>query len=114
MSHPTKANLRCITYQDEEGDTHDFKLIEKVSDRWITAGMRLQFSKNRLDKYRDKSEDDVKRCKYVFSKWIKNHGHQEYPLTWVGLRTLLIDMGRRTVADKLYTVLETKNDNVVY
>jgi sarcosine oxidase delta subunit len=117
VNHPTRSNLRCITYKDDTGETHDFKLIEKVSDKWLKAGMLLRLSKSTLDKYSDKAEkDNIKICEYVFSKWVKRGGHEDYPLTWQGLYTLLIDMGRRTVADKLYKVLktrETKEDKYV-
>lgn len=110
LNQPTKSNLCCITYKDEEGETHNFKLIEQVSERWFKAGMLLGLSKFTLDKYRDKAENDIKCCEYVFFKWIKNKGHEEYPLTWSGLRTLLIDMSRRTVADNLNTVLQRRQD----
>lgn len=114
VSRPTKSNLHCITYQDEDGESHDFKLLEQVSDGWKKAGMRLNLNKKTLDKYYDKAEDDIKCCEYVFFKWIKNRGHQDYPLSWVGLHKLLVDMGKRTAAEKLYKVLQTSNDNTVY
>lgn len=116
VNRPTKSNLRCISYKDSEGKTHDFKLIEQVSKRWFKAGMLLHLSKQTLDKYRENAKDDIESCEYIFSKWIKNNGHKDYPLTWVGLHTLLIDMGRRTAAEKLYRVLknrETKEEKYV-
>lgn len=117
MSCPTKVNLLCITYQDEDGETHNFKLIENVCDRWFSAGFRLSLSKKTLDKYKEKAEDDIKYCEYVFFKWIKIGVHPEYPVTWAGLHTLLIDIGRRTAAEKLSTILkhfETKKDGTIY
>ena len=70
--------------------------------------MLISLSKATLDKYR-KEENKAKRCERVFRKWIKNNGHPDYPLTWAGLHTLLIDMGRRTAAEKLYEIL--RNDD---
>lgn len=70
--------------------------------------MLISLSKVTLDKYRDTEENNTKSCERVFRKWIKNNGHQDYPLTWAGLHTLLIDMGRRTAAEKLFAVL--RND----
>lgn len=62
----------------------------------------------RLDKCQDQVGNHGKSCKRVFSKWIKNNGHRDYPLTWAGLHKLLVDMGRSSVAEKLYKVLKYK------
>lgn len=96
----------------EGGETYEFKIIEKVANWWLKAGILLRFSKSTLDKYRDRANNhDIKSCEYVFSKWIKDDGHEDYPLTWVGLHTLLIDMGKRTVAENLYKVLKRCETN---
>lgn len=112
-SHPTFADLCCISYQNNDGKMHDFKLLEQISDRWWKAGMLLSLTKNVLDIFRDKAEDNVKSCEHVFSTWVSSNGHKDYPLTWAGLHTLLVDMGRRTAAEKLYDVLKKKGTDYV-
>lgn len=94
VTHPTISNLRCITYTDTEGGIHHFNLLDLISERWWKAGILLSIN--------------GKNCKHVFSKWIKNNGHRDYPLTWAGLHKLLVDMGRNSVAEKLYKVLKYK------
>lgn len=111
-NYPTFADLCCISYQDEEGKIHNFKLLRQVSDRWWKAGKLLSLSKTILAKYGDKG-DDVKSCEWVFSTWVKSNGHKDYPLTWVGLHNLLVNMGRRTAAEKLYEVLKKKGTDYV-
>lgn len=112
MSRPTLSNLSCIGYE-VEGETREFRLLERISDRWRQIGQLLSLRKDTLDKYREE-RDSVERAKRVFAKWIKHNGHQDYPLTWVGLRMLLMKLGRRTVAERLYEVLYiTGTDNNV-
>ena len=106
VSHPTRANLSRISYKDDEGKRHDFKLLELVIDKWQRAATLLAFSK-------DRSGNDAECCKHIFSKWIKKGGRKEYPLTWVGLHRLLFDMGKRSVAEKLYKVLKYRKINVI-
>ena len=104
MSHPNKTNIKSIPYE-EDGKLKEFILFEKISDRWREAGRLLSMKKAILDKFSKGTDDDVVRCSRVFSAWIKNNGHKDYPLTWVGLHQLLKRMGRREAAEELYRVL---------
>lgn len=113
MSHPTISNLTLIRWKDDNEQYHDFKLLEQVGQRWWKAGMLLSLKPTTLDKYRDRAKNDFESCQHVFSKWIRSNGHKEYPLTWVGLYTLLVDMGRRTAAEKLYDVLKSTGTKYV-
>lgn len=112
VSHPNYSNIHCIKYKEGE-EVKEFKLLENISDRWREAGRLFSVKKASLDKYLKGTEDDVVRCSRVFSAWIKNNGHKDYPLTWVGLHTLLMKMGRREAAEEMYKVLSitgTKNN----
>ena len=112
VSRPTLSNLSCIRYE-VEGETKEFSLLKLISDRWRQIGQLLSLKKDTLDKYHDE-RSSVERAKRVFAKWIKHNGHQDYPLTWVGLHMLLMKLSRRTVAERLYEVLYiTGTDNNV-
>ena len=111
MSHPNIKHIKCINYE-ENGKKKEFKLLEKISDRWREAGRLLSMKKATLDKFSKGTDDNVVRCSRVFSKWIKNNRYRDYPLSWAGLDTLLKRMGRREAAEELKSVLKiTGTDN---
>lgn len=53
-------------------------------------------------------DKDLRCCNRVFSKWINKKGTSTYPLTWMALCTLLIDMEYRDVAEELKEILRAK------
>ena len=68
--------------------------------------MCLSIDTGTLYEYSNKAENNTQSCTLVLRNWINSNGHDEYPVTWPGLRKLVTDMGQRTAAEKLQKVLD--------
>ena len=104
---PSLASLRLIKWQDEKGETKRYSLLKTVSSEWQRLGDLLQLSTDQLKNIKQKSDDNVERCREVFASWIDCEGCPPcYPLTWEGLFELLIDVDRHTAMQQLKQALE--------
>ena len=69
----------------------------------------MQLSTDQLKNIKQRSDDNMERCREVFGSWIEREGcPPHYPLTWEGLFELLIDVGRHTAMQQLKHALENK------
>lgn len=106
VCRPSLSTLSLIKWTDNDGKTHKLELFDEICGKWKCIGIRLGLKSDTLDNYEQKSKDNVERCQNVFTHWINNNGHQDYPLTWDGLHILLCDIGKSSVAETLKEGLE--------
>ena len=88
---PSLASLRLIKWKDEKGETQRYSLLKAVSSEWQSLVDLLLLSTDQLKNIKQRSDDNVERCREVFADWIEREGCPHYPLTWEGLFELLID-----------------------
>ncbi len=81
--------------------------MEQVSSKWTDIVTRLALD-HKLENYRQKNNDNEERLKEVFSDWINQGGHPEYPLSWAGVFQLLRDVGMSTPAENMQKALVNK------
>jgi hypothetical protein len=79
-------------------------IMKKVSSAWWKIGIYTG-QENSLEGIRRQAtgySDETRCCHVVFQRWIDEGGHPpKYPLTWVGLRDLLCDVGHRRTANAM-------------
>ena len=91
-----------LKWKDEKGQEQQFSLVNEVSSKWYDFGMLLGFSLNQLDVWNTQHAADANKCWIrVMDQWLSKGGSLDYPATWVGLCSLLKDMGFSNIAQKL-------------
>ena len=109
-SPPSLKDLTLLRWTDDEGKTHRFRLLRKVSDDWWNAGLLLGLTTAELGDIKQEMDDNERRFAFVFSKWIADNGHPpEYPLSWDGVCELLSDLDKEEVAEELRQALKGKD-----
>ena len=90
-----------------------FRLSDKIMTKWETIGSRLGIEGDTLEAINSDHGRSESKLRKVFGIWMDNAGglpnHQEYPLTWKGLKTLLEDIDKVEVANEYFKFLENVN-----
>ena len=74
-----------------------FRLIDKVSSKWRSFGLRFGLEANQLDAWEEQCLVNAERCWHkVMGYWLKSGVH--YTVSWEGLCELLEDMNLRQIA----------------
>ena len=88
-----------------------FRLSDKILAKWDIIGETLGLDHDTIEAINDDERRAEKKLRRVLSKWFDNAGalpnHQDYPLTWDGLRTLLVDIQKKEVAEQFFEFLST-------
>lgn len=101
----TPSNFTLIKWKSDEG-VNNFKLIEKISDKWQEIGTLLELEQAKLKLFRDTSSNNAEIClREVLSHWLEGGGSR-YPRTWDGVCTLLRDIHCANIAEELKQALE--------
>ena len=91
--------------QDEREQT--FRLVSKVSLRWMEFGLRVKIERDLLKSWCKKFQGDSVDCWCeVMEHWINTDGKGcDYPVTWDGLYSMLDDLEYCQVARDLKTAI---------
>ena len=107
---PNLTSLTLIKWRDTQGQKRSLKIIEKVSADWQTLGILLGVNMPMLQNFRRMGGDDsIQCCRHVFYQWLENSSNSEYSATWMGVHTVLNDVGQGTTAEELKQALESKD-----
>ena len=81
---PNLADLLCMSYTGEDGETINFRLMDQVKPHWRRLAIALMFPQYEIDAMEDKSDPVY----YIFSEWLRgaNQEKDSRPVTW---RTLI-------------------------
>ena len=105
---PSLNRLILMKWKDAQGQERRLKILEQISAEWDTVGLLLGQTMPMLQSYRTFTQDNVQCCRHVFYQWLKNSTHSEYPPTWEGVRTLLVDVGHKKTAEELKKAIASK------
>ena len=100
-------NLLQLKWEDEEGEEHTFRLINKVSDKWREFGTTLKIAGSSLDKWEEEYSKVHKRWQKVMKHWLRGKGGNKYPPKWEGLYTLLQTLEYHEVASQLQAAVKS-------
>lgn len=100
------STLTLLKWKDPHGREQKFKLINRVSGKWLDFGYRLQRNTNKLEGWERECLLNADRCWCkVMSRWLKEDGTPDYPTTWKGVFCLLEDVECLEVAQDLQKAL---------
>ena len=98
-----------IKWKDDQGTTHRFYLLDKISMKWRSLGMLLDLSYSTLETLeKEYRNDPTECCRALLSQWLESPPPQ-YPNTWKGLIELLEDSQLGQIVCELKTTLEKAN-----
>ena len=104
---PTLKTLSLIKWTDEQGQKQTFSLIDRVHVKWRKFGTILGIPVHKKDGWDLKYHRDAEQCwKKTMDYWLKKKS-LEYPVTWEGLDTMLLDLGLEGVAKDLKEAVAT-------
>lgn len=87
-----------------------FRLTDKIGTIWSNIGLTLGIEPDLLDCFMDEERTNEKRLRRVMEKWLTNAGglpyHDSYPLSWKGLRDILLDCEKIEVAKEYFDFLK--------
>ena len=102
------STLTLIKWKDPHGREQKFRLINRVSAKWIDFGYRLKRNTNQLEGWERECLLNADRCWCkVMSHWLKEDGTPDYPTTWRGVFCLLEDVECLEVAQGLQKALDS-------
>ncbi len=98
--------LNLLKWKDGSGHEQTFRLVDRVSSKWMEFGRLLGLHANQLDGWKMESLGTVATCwNKVMAFWLEEGGGgggaQDYPATWEGLYSLLEDLNLREIAKEL-------------
>ena len=100
------STLTLLKWTDANGHQHNFRLINITSSRWREFGYRFRREENELENLREECFGKANRCWCkVMNQWLENGGTPEYPATWRGVLTVLVDLEYSEVARELQRAL---------
>ena len=100
------STLILLKWTDANGHQLNFRLINIISSRWREFGYLFGREENELENLREECFGKANRCWCkVMNQWLENDGTPEYPATWRGVLTVLVDLQYSEVARELQRVL---------
>lgn len=98
-------NMNTLTFfkwKNEHGQLQEFRLVDRVSNKWKQIGIRLDIDTNILDGWGQKYLLDSGSCwMAVMKDWMDRGGTPAYPATWEGVYLLLNDIQSGGIGDDL-------------
>ena len=96
-----------MKWKDSQGQSKEIRIIEESSHKWRTMGNLLGIPSAKLTSYETaRLNRNEACCEDVLLYWLSGRGSQEYPVTWNGFHTLLMDTKLATLAEKLSQALQ--------
>lgn len=90
-----------------------FQLTTKIGTIWSNIGLRLGIESDLLDSIMDEERTNERRLHRVLNKWFSNASqlpnHEDYPLSWQGLRNILDDCEKEEIAKEYFEFLSDPN-----
>jgi hypothetical protein len=87
--------------------------VDRSKDLMIIARACLKWNKvaafigmPNIEALQDEHNNNERRFEAVLRYWIQNGGRDEYPATWLGLRTALMDSEMSVLADEIRDALQ--------
>ena len=106
------GDLAFVAYR-KKGVRYEYRLASKIGSIWSNIGSRLGIEPDILDCIIDEQRTNEKRLNQVMNRWLSNAGnlpnHEEYPLSWEGLRNLLEDCEKGEVANEFFEFLREES-----
>ena len=96
--------MDLLEYTDSDGQSKDFRLLEKIQNDWKTIGIQMGIEYATLESFEHKEGGAYEQCHKVFHKWL-SMGSKKYPVTWSGLMRLLEAVQLREVSCELQEAL---------
>ena len=98
---PTPKNLFLIEWRDQKGETKKLRIKQLICNQWRHIGNLLEISDPILESWNTKHKEDSLKCiDSVMSCWLQ-HPTDDYPVSWEGLKKLLIDVELCKVAEDI-------------
>ena len=102
------STLTLLKWKGPHGREQKFRLITRVSAKWLDFGYRLQRDTNQLEGWERECLLNADRCWCkVMGYWLKENGTLHYPTTWKGIFRLLEDVECLEVAQDLQKALDS-------
>lgn len=100
-------SLTILKWKDKHGKEKTFRLVDKVSSGWRDFGNMLGLTMNQLEAW------EMDQCcknssalwRKVMNYWLTKGQTLDYPATWDGLNSLLLDLSYTEIARELKDVL---------
>ena len=104
-------SLLLIKWKSKERNKQ-FHLVNKVSSKWQSFGIRLEIPSDRLEGWKMECLGDTAKCwMKVMEYWLSIGGVlPDYPATWEGLYLLLEDVEYTEVAAKLREIVTSRDE----
>ena len=100
------STLTLLKWTNAKGHQLNFRLINVTSSKWREFGYLFGREENELENLREECFGKANRCWCkVMNQWLENDGTPEYPATWRGVLTVLVDLEYSEVARELQRVL---------
>ena len=105
---PVGVTLKALKLVKHKGE--QFRLVNEVSNKWESFGIRLDVTTNQLKAWRKECLGDAEECwMKVMGHWLAEGGTEDYPTTWEGLYLLLDDVECTEVARKLKRLVTARD-----
>ena len=102
----SQKSLTLIKWKDEHGCKREFRLIDRVPDKWKKFGSLLNLTHCQLTCWETQHLRDPVHCwKEVMQCWLDGVS-KTYPPSWEGLYGLVEDVGYPAVAIELKKAVE--------
>ena len=94
--------MKFLKWKDDWGRVQTFRLIDEVSSKWRDFGSIIGLQNNLLVAWEEQFLRNSARCWCeVMTQWVIGGQRCEYPVSWVGLYTMLDDVSCHEVSKRL-------------
>lgn len=103
--------MKDLNFLKNQETTKTFSLRDKISGSWRKIGDQLGMESNTLNYIDHKNYTAADKFGKVINRWKEDAsalpGKIDYPYTWEGLRTMLVDIEMEQVAVDFFEFLKT-------
>lgn len=92
--------LKHLRWYDSTRRERKLSIVNEACAKWHDIALQIEMPDGILEDLKDK-HDNVTRFTEVLSYWIKTGGNTNYRATWIGLQTILRDIGLSVLAEKI-------------
>ena len=104
-ANPTQKNLVLIKWKNEKGETQQLRIKQLICNKWRDIGHLLEISNEVLESWNTRHKEDTLKCiDFVMSHWLQCPT-DDYPVSWEGLKKLLLDIQLGKVAEDIELAL---------
>ena len=107
-------HLIFIGWKDEQGQTQEYYLTDKISHKWRDIGSLSGLSLSELATISELFPNDSKKCcRAVLGQWLDNPP-PNYPTTWQGLLELLEDSQLGHIVSELRNLVYKSPEHTLF